>query len=67
LTDLFEAEYAEWTEELERKRAEMARLETEMKKIKLEEEGRRLKEVRIHSNDVKNVEVAGQVLCDYRT
>ncbi len=67
MTDLFEAEYAEWTEELERKRAEMARLETEMKKIKLEEEGRRLKEVRIHSNDVKNVEEAGQVLCDYRT
>ena len=47
LKDRFEAEYAEWSEQLERKRAEMARLETEMKKIRLEEEGKRLKEVRV--------------------
>ena len=47
LKDRFEAEYAEWSEQLERKRAEMARLEPEMKKIRLEEEGKRLKEVRV--------------------
>ena len=46
LKERFELEYTEWTDELNRKRSEMARLETEMKKIKLEEEGRRLKEVK---------------------
>ena len=46
LKERFEFEYTEWMDELNRKRKEMARLETEMKKIKLEEEGRRLKEVK---------------------
>ena len=46
LKEKFELEYTEWMDELNRKRKEMARLETEMKKIKLEEEGRRLKEVK---------------------
>lgn len=46
LSDRFEREFEEFSAMLEIKRMEMARLETETKKRKLEEEGRRLREVR---------------------
>jgi hypothetical protein len=50
LNERFEREFAEYSEQLELKRAEMARLETEMKKLKLEEEGKRLREVILHEH-----------------
>lgn len=45
LSERFEREYEEYSAMLEIKRSEMARLETEMKKKKLEEEGKRLRQV----------------------
>ena len=46
LSAQFEREYDEYSAMLAAKRAEMGRLETQMKKMKLEEEGKRLREVR---------------------
>ena len=46
LSAQFEREYDEYSAMLAAKRAEMGRLETQMKKMKLEEEGKRLRQVR---------------------